>query len=233
MNARITNLPSDAYYISDFISSAEEDFILNKISTAPITRWTNLSHRRLQTYPSSLAANNTLLAAPLPSWLASPILPRLREGLDAFSGSPHNGPNHVLINEYNPGEGIMPHEDGAAYWPVVATISLGAPIVLEITKKRVEQQEEPRNEGVFGRILLEPRSLLVLTNDMYSNYLHGIAEVSLDGNLGPASISNWALLGSPQSYVSGSYIRRQRTSLTYRDVLNVSKLGNHFKLYNN
>ncbi len=32
-----------------------------------------------------------------------------------FASSPHGRPNHVLINEYPPGVGIMPHKvsDGA------------------------------------------------------------------------------------------------------------------------
>ncbi len=29
-----------------------------------------------------------------------------------FSSSPHKRPNHVLINEYPPGVGIMPHKVG-------------------------------------------------------------------------------------------------------------------------
>lgn len=38
--------------------------------------------------------------------------------------------NHVLVNEYLPGQGIMPHQDGPAYFPVVAIISLGSPAVM-------------------------------------------------------------------------------------------------------
>ena len=33
--------------------------------------------------------------------------------------------NHVLVNEYKPGDGIMPHTDGPAYVPIVATITTG------------------------------------------------------------------------------------------------------------
>lgn len=52
-----------------------------------------------------------------------------------FAPSPHKGANHVLVNEYEPGQGIMPHQDGPAYWPVVATVSLAAPIILDIYGK--------------------------------------------------------------------------------------------------
>ncbi len=94
-----------------------------------------------------------------------PISPRLRgipiskstfEAAEdhLFGQSPHQGPNHVLINEYQPGQGIMPHEDGAAYWPVVATVSLGAPIVLDIYGKDSDGRRHPQPQW---RILQEPR----------------------------------------------------------------------------
>lgn len=40
-------------------------------------------------------------------------------------------PNHCLVNEYNPGDGILPHLDGLAYLPAVATISLESDTVYE------------------------------------------------------------------------------------------------------
>ena len=30
---------------------------------------------------------------------------------------PEHHPNHVLLNKYKPGDGIMPHSDGPAYYP--------------------------------------------------------------------------------------------------------------------
>ncbi|KAI9779488.1 MAG: hypothetical protein M1816_003491 [Peltula sp. TS41687] len=144
-DARIQTLPSSAYYIPNFITPAEEQSLLDQIQNAP-ARWINLSRRRLQVYPSRLTANNSLLAAPLPKWLLDPVMMRLQSipvscddgdtaGKHIFASSPHKGANHVLINEYEPGQGIMPHQDGAAYWPVVATVSLTAPIVLDIYGK--------------------------------------------------------------------------------------------------
>jgi alkylated DNA repair protein alkB family protein 6 len=34
-------------------------------------------------------------------------------------------PNHVLLNEYLPGQGISPHLDGDLFYPTIATVSLG------------------------------------------------------------------------------------------------------------
>ncbi|KAI9884610.1 MAG: hypothetical protein M1823_003597 [Watsoniomyces obsoletus] len=238
--------PPAAYYVTKFISAAEEQELLQKIHDAPTSRWTNLSWRRLQAYPSQLSAKNGLLATPLLEWLLDPIIPRLRnipiakdnlESLEnhLFDRSPHQSPNHVLINEYEPGQGIMPHEDGAAYWPVVATVSLGAPIVLEIYGKDSDGRREQEPQW---RILQEARrqecsngdSLLITTGSLYTDFLHGITETSVDEDLGPESIVNWNLLGAPQDYASGQSPRRTRTSLTYRDVLKVSHLSDKLGL---
>lgn len=136
-DAKITGLPSTAFYIPNFITEEEERQILDKvysfarppvpglsprnssrvqIASAPKPRWKQLSHRRLQTWPSDLV-QNILLDSPLPVWLSEPVITRLlsiprssdHPG-NLFTDSPHKGPNHVLINEYPPGIGIMPHK---------------------------------------------------------------------------------------------------------------------------
>ena len=33
--------------------------------------------------------------------------------------------NHVLVNQYEPGQGIMGHSDGPSYSPIVCTITTG------------------------------------------------------------------------------------------------------------
>ncbi|KAM5450947.1 hypothetical protein MaudCBS49596_004057 [Microsporum audouinii] len=231
---RVTRLPDTAYYIPDFLSEDEEKIILSKVVSVPAPKWTHLSRRRLQTWPSALSKSNTLLASPLPDWLESPIASRFRD-MEIFTDSPHKSPNHVLINEYRPGQGIMPHEDGAAYYPIVATVSLAAPIILDIYDKRQSDLSVEMEEAVSGqrlpryRILQERRSLLVTTGSLYSDYLHGIAERLSDDELGPETICNWGNLGDSHLFETGEYERQTRVSLTYRDVLKVSKLGNSIK----
>ncbi|KAJ5748389.1 uncharacterized protein N7511_010085 [Penicillium nucicola] len=233
---RIEGLPDGAFYISDFVSEDEESWLVQKVLSAPQPRWTQLSHRRLQTWPSPLTKNNTLIACPLPSWLESVIGPRLRD-LAIFNDAPHQAPNHVLVNEYQPGQGIMPHEDGAAYYPLVATISLGAPIVFDIYEKQNTKGAgtAPDETVPIGgpkpkhRILQERRSLLITRGEMYTEFLHGIAEVTRDEDLGPDSICNWDLLRDKDVYRDGWFERQRRISLTYRDVLHVTKMGNAMK----
>ncbi|KAI1327864.1 hypothetical protein F5Y16DRAFT_181786 [Xylariaceae sp. FL0255] len=232
---RIPQLPSSAFYISDFITQDEEQVILSKIASAPKPRWKQLTKRRLQTWPSDLV-NNKLVESPLPLWLEEPVVSRLRSlpvALDTnsithiFEDSPHQRPNHVLINEYPPGVGIMPHKDGAAYHPVVCTVSLGGSLCLNIHKMREDKTLE---SSPTWRILQEPRSVLITTADLYTEYLHGIADIEEDIELSPSTIVNWPLLRSP-SFPEGRNLRRTRTSLTYRDVISVSKLGGKLGLF--
>ncbi|KAI1414655.1 hypothetical protein F5Y13DRAFT_13160 [Hypoxylon sp. FL1857] len=232
---RITSLPPDAYYISDFITQEEEEAILDKIASAPKPRWKQLTHRRLQTWPSDLV-NNKLMDAPLPAWLEEPIVSRLRsirlspdsESSHIFFDSPHQKPNHVLINEYPPGIGIMPHKDGAAYHPVVCTVSLGASLCLNIYKSK---DDGTLDHDPAWRVLQEPRSLLITTASLYTDFLHGIADITEDVELSRSTVANWDLLRSPSDFADGCNVRKTRTSLTYRDVMKVSKLGGKLGLF--
>ncbi|WYZ40460.1 hypothetical protein EsH8_IV_000801 [Colletotrichum jinshuiense] len=82
------------------------------------------------------------------------------------------------------------------------------------------------------RILQEPRSLLITTDTLYTDYLHGIADVEEDVELSADTIVNWDLLRSRDGFAAaGRNVRTTRTSLTYRDVMQVSKLGAKFGLF--
>jgi alkylated DNA repair protein alkB family protein 6 len=224
--APLSGLPPSCHYIPNLLSQAEETHILSQIAATPPARWTTLSHRRLLSLPSTLTgtARDTLIAAGLPAYLSGPILPRFAE-LGMFKDSPHGAPNHVLINEYLPGQGIMPHEDGPAYFPCTATVSLGAAIVLDVYEKNEqgEREKKPR-----WRILQEPRSLLVTSGSMYTETLHGIEGATVDVGLEQAEIANWEGLGDKERYEAlegGGLDREVRVSLTYRDVIKVAKVG--------
>ncbi|KAL7789909.1 hypothetical protein V8C37DRAFT_403730 [Trichoderma ceciliae] len=224
--ARITSLPPTAYYLPDFISEEEERLILDKIAAAPRPRWKQLTHRRLQTWPSDLVQNR-LLDAPLPSWLETPVVSRLLslplcdgdgdgDGDTLghiFAGSPHQRPNH----------------DGDAYWPVVCTVSLGASICLNLYRSKEDGALDPEPAW---RVIQEPRSLLITTANLYTDYLHGISDIEVDLDLSANTIANWSLLRDPDAFASGRSARLTRTSLTYRDVLKVSKVGNRLGLFN-
>ncbi|KAI7597643.1 hypothetical protein KC343_g14666 [Hortaea werneckii] len=237
---RIADAPASLYYIPNFITPEEEQHILESI---PPNKWISLSHRRLQAIPSRLSNTNTLLASPLPNWLTHPITDRFKD-MKIFSDSPHGGANHCLINEYLPGQGIMPHEDGAAYHPVVATVSLNGSLVLEITPKTPPAAEDhssssspppadpsstsseenpptnnpqPPPPKPRWRILQEPRSLLLTTEPAYSSTLHGIPSVHADNDLTSSTVANWDQLspGTKQKIVAdGDRNERQTTRIS-------------------
>ncbi|KAH8737945.1 Alkbh6 protein [Ilyonectria robusta] len=217
-HARITVLPQSAFYIPNFISEEEERVILGKIAAAPKPRWKQLTHRRLQTWPSDLVKNK-LLDAPLPPWLEGPVVSRLlslpvqeAHSGHIFDGSAHGRPNH----------------DGAAYWPVVCTVSLGASLCLNLYRSKDDGALDPEPAW---RILQEPRSLLITTEQLYTGYLHGIADIEEDAELSADSIANWSLLRDADAFADGRNIRQTRTSLTYRDVLGVSKVANKLGMF--
>ncbi|KAK5232235.1 hypothetical protein LTR47_006764 [Exophiala xenobiotica] len=222
----VGGLPPSCFYIPSFITAAEEEQVTKDIRKVPDSRWTVLSHRRLLSLPSTLTgpARDTLIDAPLPSYLHW-IVTRIQEG-GYFTASTHQRPNHVLINEYKPAEGIMPHEDGPSYNQITATVSLGSYTILEIYKKNGQGERDAKPSW---RILQEPRSLLVTTGEMYVKTLHGISELETDDNLNPEDIVNWDLIEHKDTYQSGKAERGTRTSLTFRDVIKVAKLGGAMK----
>lgn len=194
----------------------------------------------MQVFPTTLASDGTLPKIALPVWLQQPVVPRLID-LGLF-GEEKQSPNHVLINEYRPGEGILPHEDGPAYAPVVATVSLRAHTILDVYRKPSTPdtglsqawQEEDASEAAkddvdrqipIARILLEPRSLLVTTDDAYTQLLHGISPVKEDGNIQHGDIVNWDLLDLKAHFGAACALQREtRVSLTYRRVRKVANV---------
>lgn len=64
--------------------------------------------------------------------------------LNIFTGVfDKNAANHVLINEYLPGQGIMPHTDGPLFYPIISTISCGSHTVLEFTASPASTHQIP------------------------------------------------------------------------------------------
>jgi alkylated DNA repair protein alkB family protein 6 len=140
----------------------------------------------------------------------------------------------LLLQHFSGGQGVL-HAgtntfiDGAAYFPAVATVSLGGSIVLDVFEKENDSDaKDPSTKPRQWRILQEPNSLLVTTESAYVDTLHGIADVTEDIDLNASTIANWTLLGDPSAIENqqGKNVRTTRISLTYRDVKKVSTLGN-------
>ncbi|KAF8154234.1 hypothetical protein B0H34DRAFT_721071 [Crassisporium funariophilum] len=245
---RISN--HDAYYVPNFVTANEEEYLIRKITESPQQKWKNMANRRLQIWGGDITTKGTLIAQTLPAFIDGypDIVSRIR-ATGAFESSPHGAPNHVILNEYLPGQGIMPHEDGPRYYPVVATLTLGSHAVFHYYKYQSETDDVAVSHGQ-GRsidtspalsVLLERRSLIISSGAMYTAHLHGIDEVAEDvinplitdgqspRNV-PASSVTVANLnrihdeGTKRLVTQGVALKRgTRYSMTCRDVGRVSK----------
>ena len=182
--------------------------------------------------------------------------------------------NHILVNEYLGPSGIMGHEDGPAYEPIVSIVSAEGPVMLRFESKRlrrargeaaaaararqvsgavagsevsanavsssVEAEERP---GDVIEVFLPPRSLVVFRGAFYTEYLHSVPEGQTDVfskerclNYGEAVAYSAAINVKEEKEATSIEGRGEgahcavargyrRVSLTYRRVLNVSRLS--------
>uniref|UniRef100_A0ACD5UMJ7 Uncharacterized protein n=1 Tax=Avena sativa TaxID=4498 RepID=A0ACD5UMJ7_AVESA len=138
-----------------------------------------------------------------PNTAVPPWLTKITERICQWTALFPSAINHVLINEYHPNQGIMLHQDGPAYFPVVAIIFLASPVVIDFTphrKLRVHEHTYPQTvqsdelqesngsckfEGTKGAdpaslsLLLMPCSLLIFKDQAYTDFLHGIQDNEL------------------------------------------------------
>nr|ACF86824.1 unknown [Zea mays] len=126
------------FYVPDFISHSEQSQLLHHIYQAPAPKWKTLKNRRLQNW--------------VPSWLT-----RITDRICQWTGLFPSAINHVLINEYHPNQGIMPHQDGPAYYPVVAIISLASPVVINFTPhQKLKEQQDTDPQDLLAHELPSP-----------------------------------------------------------------------------
>ncbi|KAK3926196.1 Alpha-ketoglutarate-dependent dioxygenase alkB-like protein 6 [Frankliniella fusca] len=216
---RTGNGPPTAFYEPNFISEEEEKRLLECVYSAPKPKWQQLSHRRLQNW-GGLPHPKGMIAESIPEWLMKYV--SLVNNLQLFGDKKAN---HVLVNEYLPGQGIMPHTDGPLFHPVITTISLGSHTVLNFYERldsdKVDEKDSqlPSNQQRkrVMSILLEPRSLLVVKDDLYHNHLHSIDETESD------EITD--LTVNRGNMPIGEVLQRKtRISLTIRHVPKTSKV---------
>lgn len=223
----VSDAQPTVYYIPDFITEDEETYLLQQVYRSPKTKWTQLSGRRLQNW-GGLPHPKGMLAEKIPDWLQKYC--EKISSLGAFSGK---SANHVLVNEYKEGEGIMPHEDGPLYHPTVTTISLGSHTLLDFYNPISSlDNDDDGGDGGDGAdatplteedrylfsLLVKPRSLLILQDEMYQRLLHGIRPRTQDA-LTEKVVNLAAAGGLPGE----TLIRGTRVSLTIRHVPKVMK----------
>jgi alkylated DNA repair protein alkB homolog 6 len=139
---KLANVPDSLYYIPNFITAEEEEHLLNCVNNVPRTRWVQLRNRRLQNWGGQPHAKGMIQTEPLPKWL-DPFTERILQlGNEAIFADRTFLFNHCLVNEYTTGQGIMPHTDGPIYHPIVTTISLQSPTVIEFYRPIDSEKNE-------------------------------------------------------------------------------------------
>ena len=82
-------------------------------------------------------------------------------------------PDQVIINEYEPGQGISSHIDcKPCFTDTIVSLSLGSGCVMDFTNKLDKTNKIPA--------WLAPRSIIVLRDEARYKWLHGIAPRKLD-----------------------------------------------------
>jgi alkylated DNA repair dioxygenase AlkB len=119
----------------------------------------------------------------LPPWAGDLAVRLWRDGLLP------NVPDQMVANDYRPGSGIFAHVDQAAFGNTIASVSLGSTCVMQFSNTEVERMEE---------LLLEPRSVLILSGEARWAWKHEIPARAVD---------MWRTQERPRS---------RRVSLTFR-----------------
>ncbi|GAA93924.1 uncharacterized protein L969DRAFT_92170 [Mixia osmundae IAM 14324] len=235
-------------YLPDFISIADEAHLLSKIEEiggveldsaagqriyrdrGTCAGWKDLNGRRSMYFGGTiLPRTSTLVPVAMPPFMQASyphILDKIAQ-LGLYDTCKTSRPNHVLLNEYLPGQGIAAHEDGDAYHPVVCTLSLGSGTILELYEYEGQATEEARTilPDPIMSIYAERRSLLVLSGAAYTACLHGIAARQVDSAEQIQRCANVrAGLTSSALPASQDVDRRRRVSLTMRHVPKVKRL---------
>ncbi len=173
-------------YVADFIAPAEEVALLNAIDARP---WLADLKRRVQHYGykynyKARAISRSMFVGPLPPFAlelgARLIVAKLLTEV----------PDQLIVNEYEPGQGITPHVDcEPCFKERIVTVSLGSPCEMDFLSKEDAQASTS--------IMLEPRSALLISGPARYEWLHTIR----------ARLSD---RGRP---------RTRRVSLTFRNVI--------------
>ncbi len=175
-------------YVRNFLTIDEHDRLLVDIDRQT---WLTDLKRRVQHYGykydyKSHRIDRSMYIASLPEW-AVEIAARLHDRYsDTF-------PDQVIVNEYEPGQGIEKHIDcKTCFQETIISLSLGSSCLMNFREQHGDGQQD---------LWLEPRSLVVLKRAARYDWTHGIAKRKSDLWLGQ------------------KFWRSRRVSLTFRTVI--------------
>jgi len=176
-------------YFRNYIEQSQADVLISKIDNA---LWLTDFKRRVQhygyryDYKARSTAGNAKLGV-LPEWLSEICTSLYKDKFFAHT------PDQIIINEYQPGQGIASHIDCIpCFEATIASLSLNSTCVMDFIHRMTHEKVS---------LLLEPRSLLVLSGDARYEWQHGIAHRKIDRH-------------------NGEFLKRERRlSLTFRNIV--------------
>ncbi len=178
-------------YIENYLEIAQEKLLIETIDKQ---KWLSGLKRRVQHYGYKYNyrkknIDHSSYIGPIPEWLILLCTKLYQENI--FTDIP----DQVIINEYMPGQGISPHIDCIpCFGEVICSLSLGSSCIMEFKNK------------IKVSLLLEPRSLLVLSKDARFIWTHSIPARKQD------------------IYLGTKILRARRISLTFR-CININKIS--------
>ncbi|MDX1993187.1 MAG: alpha-ketoglutarate-dependent dioxygenase AlkB [bacterium] len=176
-------------YVPRYLSAEEEQRLTTTIDGLP---WITDLRRRVQHYGyrydyRARAIDPTMHLGALPEWAAA-LAERLHQ--DGCIGCV---PDQLIVNEYEPGQGIAPHVDCIpCFGDTILSLSLGSACVMTFEHIR---------QGWQMTQLLEAGSLLVMRGEARYEWKHGIPARKTDDHNGQR------------------LARARRLSLTFRKVV--------------
>lgn len=190
-------------YKESFICMEDEINIIKQLERIEFFKCSNRSIAILGGVPHF----NGAIIEKLPTWIT-----HIAESVKfLFNGQI---PNQVLINKYEPEQGIAHHCDGDLYLPMAAIITLGSSAVLEFKSLK------DSNNSIVCSTFLSSRSLVAFTDDAYKNHTHGINGL-LEDKINIHCINNY------QANINiGDIIPRNniRYSMTFRCVKSIKTI---------
>ena len=191
------NSISGLQYIPSYITESDHDRLIQIIDEQT---WLTELKRRVQHYGykydyKKRTADSSMYLGNLPNWILS-VAQRLEQDnlLEVF-------PDQVIINEYQPGQGIAGHIDCIhCFGDPIISLSLGSACVMEFTHIKTLEKIAIR---------LEPGSLVVLKGEARYFWQHGIAPRKKD------------------RYKGIEIVRDRRISMTFRKVILANQTKNY------
>jgi len=152
-------------YLPEFVTRDEE---LELVSAIDQEEWDTTWERRRQPYGASYGKGSGPSRS-IPGW--GLLLVERLAGLAQID----RRFDQMLVNEYQPGQGIALHRDYEPFDRTVVSLSLLSPCVMDFRQVATGRRES---------MLLAPRSLLVLSDEARYDWEHGIARRKNDRWLG-------------------------------------------------